>query len=317
MLESLNAIIATAAVAMGLSLIVQAIQQITKQWLDLKSNYMRFQLLAMFSAPKHKEPERRFYGLHPITELSADADKRANDIVNELEIAVKSFGYKHLELLEKMSVAEFKKVCETLPVVSRAKDEIRRVRHEVDTWFPITKGAFQDLYERRMKLWSFLIGAATVVVLNANVIEIYREFSTDKVVREAAIAWANRVVSAPADSVLQHQRTAPKEMTSVQANSDQQFRKGIEQHLAEIESVVRAKGFQVLRWRQAERDAFLTGWFSMGWLKNLVKSLFGWFGMTLLVSLGAPFWYDFLKTVMGFKNSFKEQAENKNQKEGG
>jgi putative Mn2+ efflux pump MntP len=55
----------------------------------------------------------------------------------------------------------------------------------------------------------------------------------------------------------------------------------------------------------------------MGWLKNLVKSLLGWFGMTLLVSLGAPFWYDFLKTVMGFKNSFKEQAENKNQKEGG
>jgi hypothetical protein len=50
MLDTLDAIIATAAVALGLGSIALADQQIIKQWLDLKSNYMRFQLLSMFNS---------------------------------------------------------------------------------------------------------------------------------------------------------------------------------------------------------------------------------------------------------------------------
>jgi hypothetical protein len=303
MFDILDAIIATTAIVLGISLIVQAIQQIVKQWLDLKSHYMRFQLLAMFGS-SHKEDETsRFYGMTRITKLMEGADPRAEVIVRELEAAFKSFGYKDLELLERMPVAEFQKIVASLPMFSKAKDEIKHVRAEIETWFDITKRSFQDLYERRMRLWTLIIGAVTVVVLNANIFEIYREFSTNKVVRDAAVAWAERVVSAPIDSVLSGSRFAGRDSAGAKPLSDQEIRKQIEKRFGDIQSVVNANGFQVLRWRQAQRDAFLSGWLSEGWFKNLAKSLLGWLGMILLVSLGAPFWYDILKTVVGFKNT--------------
>jgi len=38
-----------------------------------------------------------------------------------------------------------------------------------------------------------------------------------------------------------------------------------------------------------------------------IRAILGWLAMTLLVSLGAPFWYDFLKTVMGIKERMKKE----------
>lgn len=309
MLETLDAIIATAAVAMGLSLIVQAVQQIMKQLLDLKSNYMRFQLLAMIGSPQKDERQGRFFGMSRITTLMDGADPRAEEIVRELETAIKSFGYKDLDLIERMPVDDLHKIVQSLPMFSKAKDELKRVQLEIDTWFEFTKRAFQDLYERRMKLWTILIGAVTVVVLNANVFDIYREFSTDKVLRDAAVAWADRVVSAPMDSVLLRLPAAAKESSKAKQMSDQEIKKEIEKQLGDVQAVIHANGFQVLRWREAQRDAFLKGWLSVDWFKNLGKSLLGWLGMTLLVSLGAPFWYDFLKTVVGFKDKLRNQSQ--------
>jgi len=48
MLEILDAIIATGAVVLAISLIVQAIQQIVKQFFNLKSSYMERELVMMF-----------------------------------------------------------------------------------------------------------------------------------------------------------------------------------------------------------------------------------------------------------------------------
>jgi len=309
MLDTLDAIIATAAIAMGLSLIVQAVQQIIKQFFDLKSNYMRFQMLAMFGSPQKDDPKGRFFGMSRINKLMDGADPRAEEIVHELETAIKSFGYTDLDLLERMPVDDLHKIVQSLPMFSKAKDELKRVQLEIDTWFEFTKRAFQDLYERRMRLWTVLIGAVTVVVLNANVFEIYREFSTDKVIRDAAVVWAGRVVSAPKDSILHRLPAVSKDSSKTKPMSDQEIKKEIEKQLGDIQAVIHANGFQVLRWRQAQRDAFLTGWLSQGWFKNLGKSLLGWLGMTLLVSLGAPFWYDFLKTVMGFKDSLRNRSQ--------
>ena len=309
MLETLDAIFATAAVAMGLSLIVQAVQQIMKQILDLKSNYMRFQILAMFGSPQKDDKESRFFGMSRITTMMEGADPRAEEIVRELETAVKTFGYKDLDLLERMPVDDLHKIVQRLPMFSKAKDELKRVQLEIDTWFEFTKKAFQDLYERRMRLWTVLIGAVTVIVLNANVFEIYREFSTDKVLRDAAVAWAGRVVSAPTDSILHRLPAVGGDSSKVKPMSDQQIKKEIEKQLGDIQAVIHANGFQVLRWRQAQRDAFLTGWLSGDWFKNIGKSFLGWLGMTLLVSLGAPFWYDFLKTVVGFKDSLRNKSQ--------
>lgn len=306
MLESLDAIIATLAVVLALSLIVQAIQQIIKQWLDLKSNYMRFQLFALFGSPSPESDSGWLPGLQPITRLSRDVDDRAKNIVSELEAAVKSFGYRDMELLERMNVDEMKRIIESLPMFAKARDELKRALKDVDTWFDITKRAFQDLYERKMKVWSFFIGAVVVLLLNANLLDIYREFSVSKVLRDAAVTWAERVVSMPRDSVVYIRQSGSNDATTEVKKTDEQIQQKIRQRLADIESVVSARTFQILRWRQGQREALFSQWFSVQWWKNWGKSVLGWLGMTLLVSFGAPFWYDFLKTIVGIKEKLRK-----------
>ncbi|MCX6142377.1 MAG: hypothetical protein NTZ35_04080, partial [Ignavibacteriales bacterium] len=68
MLESLDAIIATLAIILGVSLAVQGVQQIFKQWLDLKSNYMRVQLFAMFDNSQ-LSAQNKFIGMGRVTSM--------------------------------------------------------------------------------------------------------------------------------------------------------------------------------------------------------------------------------------------------------
>lgn len=57
MLETLDVISVTVAVILRLSLTVQAIQRILKQFFDLKSSYMRTELLALLSGPSTPKPK--------------------------------------------------------------------------------------------------------------------------------------------------------------------------------------------------------------------------------------------------------------------
>jgi hypothetical protein len=306
MLEILDAIIATAAVALGLSLIVQAIQQILKQWLDVKSNYMRFQMLAMFNSSQTTSPSGKFSGLKPITKMMQEVDERAQSIVDQLEGAVKSFGYKDLELLEKMNVDDMKRIVGSLPMFAKAKEELKKVEKEIETWFDITIRAFQDLYERRMKLWSFIISAAVVVLLNANLLEVYREFSTNKAVRDATVVMAEKFVAIPRDSLFVIDRTAARETTFVVAKPDSLIVREIQKSLSDIQEVASSKTFQMFRWTKERRAPLFSEGLSPQWFRSWIKAILGWLSMTLLVSLGAPFWYDFLKAVMGIKEKLKK-----------
>ena len=306
MLEVLDAIIATAAVVLGLSLAVQGLQQIVKQWLDLKSNYMRFQLLAMFSPPT--KPAPGFRALAPVTVQSRQADQRSQNIVKELSDAMRSFGYKDLELVETLDTKKLKEIVAMLPMFAGVKAEVTRVHKEIDVWFDVTKKAFQDLYERRMKLWSFLMSAAVVITLNANIIEIYREFSTSKPLRDAAIAWAEKTVALPRDSVITAHGSGGRDSLILVTKTDTELTKSIETNLSQIQSMLGDKSFQLLRWSSHAREELFDHWLSLSWFQNWGVYLLGWLGMTVLVSLGAPFWYDLLKTVVGIKESLNARS---------
>jgi hypothetical protein len=302
MLETLDAIIATAAVALGLSLIVQAIQQIIKQWLDLKSNYMRFQLLAMFNSAHSMSSSVSRTGLSRITKMVGEVDSNATKIVDQIEAATRSFGYKDLELLETISVEDLKSLTKSLPMFAKAKEEWKHVEKDIDTWLLFTQRAFQDLYQRRMKLWSFIVSAIVVVMLNANLLDVYGEFSMNKPVRDAAVAMAEKFVAMPRDSVLIKEKIGSKDTAYVVSKPDSLMVMEIQKSLSDVQQVAASKTFQVFRWTKAR----LAQLYSSRWFVIWPKAILGWLAMTLLVSLGAPFWYDLLKTLMGVKNYFKK-----------
>lgn len=242
MLGSLDPIVATLAVVLGLALVVQGVQQIFKQWLDLKSNYMRVELLAMFDNAQMAK-ESTFHGLGRATSSTADADPLATAVVNGIEATVKSYGYKDLELLTHLSTREFKGIVQAIdwakiPGAEEVTSHVSRIAADIDMWFGLAKKGFQDMYERRMKVWSFFTSLIVVIALNANLFDIYQQFTTNSPLRDAAISWAEQRVAIPRDT------------TGVPAaRTDQEIVKAIRTNVDSVNSILSSEGFQVLGWK--------------------------------------------------------------------
>jgi hypothetical protein len=296
MLESVDTLIATAIVILGLSLVVQALQQIVKQTLDLKSTYMRAELLALFGQPK--PVSRLMANLLPVTRLSKDAGAFADRVVGELESTLRGFGFPDLHLVERMDARRFSEVLMALPVAAdmSARADVIEALDQVDRWFETTKQAFQEHYERRMKYWAFVISAAVVVVMNASIIGIVRDFNGSRVVRAAVVAAAPRLM-ALADSPTSEPMPGGAGAAASGLALPGAMRAGDGARM--IETIVAGQSFALLRWNTPSGDRLETVGDFIG---AAARNWLGWLTMTLLVSLGAPFWYDVLKMIMGLKN---------------
>lgn len=316
MLEILDSLIATITVVLVLSLIVQAVQQIIKQAWSFKSKYMERELLAMFQqqllpSTKVFENEKRI-DLRPIGLKARQVRKDEPDIkylVALLRNKLAAIGYNDLSLLETMKKDE---VVDLLDLISKDLDEelktaaadiiekgrkvkeaIGKAKKDVEDWYDLTLKAFQDHYERRMKIWSYVLSFVVVVGLNSNLFDIYKEFSTNRALRESAIALGSKITSMPRDSVIVREKDG-KSDTTVVAKSADEVKKEIKKNVDDVKAMLDDESFQIMRWGKSGTESWP------------VQAL-GWLSMTLLVGLGAPFWYDFLKTIMGIKNSLSKR----------
>jgi hypothetical protein len=343
MLEILDGIIATGAVVLALSLVVQAIQQIIKQTLDLKSTYMRRELLALFGTPDTKKLARAVskevsssvgkgtkwlkksaalrktvsevvstgVSLIPESMRSTEwheksVDVTAAKIVKQLADRSRGFGYKDLELLEGLDRDAFKRIVKSLDVFKSKsmKKKLDEVFEEIDTWFDLSMKAFQEHYERRMKYWSFAVSFIVVIAVNANLFEVYKDFATNKPLRDAAVAMGERFVAIPRDSIVTTAVEGDSVSKTVTAKQDSAIRAEIRRTVAEIDTILSDKTFDAWRW---DKDRFDKLW-NEATFGEWLFTIFGWLAMGLLVSLGAPFWYDFLKGVVGLKEKLRARS---------
>jgi hypothetical protein len=306
MFETLDAILATAAVILGLALVVQAIQQILKQFFDLKSTYMRAVLLAQFKKldPAASETltsvERQIaVNWTSFKTLAQQAGDFAENVVNELEVKLNTFGFRDLHLIETLDVKKFKEIAEGLTSIEKLPAKQReKVMKEIDRWFEISKQAFQEHYERRMKPWAFFISAVVVIALNANLFDIYKEFARSKSLRESGVALSQQFLAVSKEDLV---RQYAQSSDTNAVLSDSVRLEIMKKKAAQVQALLDEQAFQVLRWsdqRVVSMKSTFTFW-------NYLSLVLGWFATTLLVSLGAPFWYDFLKGVTGWKERLK------------
>ena len=308
MLDILDSILATASVILALSLIVQAVQQIFKQSLDLKSSYMRNELLALFNTTG--KISSVWANLRRTSTLAQQADDVSKRIVDELEIKAASFGFKDLHLIENLDAKSMKDIVASLPVSSdkTVRDKVKEALTNFDQWFDISKKAYQEHYERRMKYWSFVLSLVIVVALNANLFDIHREFTSSKPLRDIAITMGQNFVSISRDSLIVNEHNGVKDTTYKQTVPDTTIARKMEENAKRITDLVNEKSFQVMGWTKARLDQYA----KFSFFECVIHILLGWLGTTLLVSLGAPFWYDLLKALMNVKDRLKITKQENN-----
>ena len=313
MFDLIDSLIATITVVLLLSLIVQSIQQITKQVLHMKSKLMERELMALLTRMPYKptwKPQLMLF------KQAAEENPEVKKLVDGIRNKLSGFGYNDASMLEGMSKETFFRIAGDLfdtteleqrdrsTLTSGEKEEIERkakflerARWDIEQWYDLTIVSFKDHYERRMKMWAFVMGAAVVVWLNANIFDIYKEFSTNRVLRDSAVKIGERLAATPKDSLIIAR--AADGSDSVRYIPDSLAFKAIQTHVRFIDSTVNAQSFQLIRWNTPTGTPL--SWDAGVIFSAIWQNILGWLGMTLLVGLGAPFWYDILKTIVGLK----------------
>lgn len=156
-----------------------------------------------------------------------------------------------------------------------------RVKDNIASAYEAARAAFQDAYTRRNKIFVLIISFVIVLLLNANIISLYQQITVDGIVQQTLVGQAAKVGPSPTGNAAQ----ADLGQTYKQAQQQ------ISQSLHDYPILVRT-------WKYC--DDFKS---------SPPNTILGLLFMGILVSLGAPFWNDVLKGLMGVNNALNMQPK--------
>lgn len=216
----------------------------------------------------------------------------------------------------------------------RAFGQLRAKLEEVETWYDTVMQGFEERYTRHMRTVTFVIGAFVVVILNANFFTLYHNLSTDPGLRarvvaqgEAIDARLNEDAKKKAEAAVTTTPTAgttpaPGASPTASPTPDKEVETAVREFRAELndfKNTTDTFGLRPITWQETKK------WLSSLWndsgqvwrdaRKHDFKVLLGWAIMSMLLSVGAPFWQDTLESLFGVKNLLRKKSGTKNVEE--
>jgi len=171
-------------------------------------------------------------------------------------------------------------------IVSSAAATVDQIKDNIAASYEAARISFQKTYTRKNKLFAIVMSFLVVVLLNANLITLYEKISSDQAALQAIVG------SAAAFSFEK----------SGKGGSDQASHKDLETTYAESRNEIEKalKSYPILvRTRDLGQD----------FKGSPFTGILGLLAMGVLVSLGAPFWNDILKGVMGINNTLNANTK--------
>jgi hypothetical protein len=150
-------------------------------------------------------------------------------------------------------------------------------------------------YKRKSQIILIVIGLLLVPAINANALVIGKTLWQDSAVRGAVVAQAQRAVATPTPTATPSSTATPTPTpTATSTPTAAENAKAAADAVADVQQVGVPLG-----WRG---DAVPHG--GSGW----TTAIFGWLLTIAAISLGAPFWFDFLGRVSRLRGSGKPET---------
>jgi hypothetical protein len=187
------------------------------------------------------------------------------------------------------------------PLLDRAGGELDVLFRSVESWYTASMDRVTGWYKRRTKRNLFVIALAIAVLGNVDSFALYRYLSTTPEVRGAVVVAAQRY--------LDEHKDAPD--TAKATPSEAQFKATVER-LASLERGGIPIGFSCLSSPITSSDMQMVKMLSGCWANtrqsvagtgSMALKVLGWILTALLVSFGAPFWFDLLNKFMPLRSS--------------
>jgi hypothetical protein len=176
------------------------------------------------------------------------------------------------------------------PLVDAAGDDVSKARENIENWYNSTMERLTGWYRRRIR-WALLVLAFLVtIVMNVDTLTIAKYLSLNAAARNAIVEQAIKQ-SAPS------QETAKQ--TAVRDSNDTE-------KLVKVLSSVQELGLPIgwsttpFKWTPVK--------FSNYWEQSS-PHLAGWIITAIALSMGASFWFDFLKKLVDIRSTIKPEEK--------
>jgi hypothetical protein len=166
---------------------------------------------------------------------------------------------------------------------------IESVHLDLARWFDDYMDRVSGWYKRKSQTINLVLGLALALMLNVDSLAIFNSLSTDPALRAAAVEVATKYVNDQSPPI---QTTQPVTVTQTVPDLNEPIGK-----ILELERTLAQLNLP-LSWAPADEKipVDLTGWF---------YKIAGLLITALLVSLGAPFWFDLLTRFVSLRSSGK------------
>ncbi len=249
-MNTFQTLISLVVLVFVLSVVVQAIQEVIKGILDTKASVM-------------KQTVEKFMGQRLTLEQVTHALAGRGLNVAALENFDRQ-DFRHL-----LDAIQFQNA-QLGGVVTSAQATVEQIKDNIAASYEAARAAFQKEYSTKNKLFALLISFIVVILLNANLIYLYKQVSVDFAVQQAIVGQASKI---------QTVQSGKGSLEEVYSQSRDQIGKALDD-------------YPILIRTSKYPDDFAHPFY------GIVGLL--WTG--ILVSLGAPFWNDVLKGMMGINN---------------
>jgi hypothetical protein len=179
---------------------------------------------------------------------------------------------------------------------------------EIENWYDTVMHSFEERYTRGMKTYAFIISLMISVWLNANILSIYQDISTNEAHRAAVVAYGP-------EALKRYEEAQAKAIAEQQPEVAQNLQQQIDATKKEISTA--AAAFTSLGFKPLDEEFRDLGKLNRQeglWraIKHLLYMIFGWIIMAALLSVGAPFWQDTLESLFGVKNLLRKSSDTRN-----
>jgi len=180
---------------------------------------------------------------------------------------------------------------------------------ELENWYDTVMHSFEERYTRGMKTYAFIISLMIAVWLNANILSIYQDISTNEAHRAAVVAYGPEALKRYEEA--QTKAIAEQQPPEVAQNLQQQI-DATKKEINTASAAFTSLGFKPLG--EEFRDLGKLNRQEGLWraIQHLLYMIFGWIIMAALLSVGAPFWQDTLESLFGVKNLLRKSSDTRN-----
>ncbi|MEM7759169.1 MAG: hypothetical protein AAF298_13740 [Cyanobacteria bacterium P01_A01_bin.40] len=210
----------------------------------------------------------------------------------QLEIVFKKV--ENSRLPEKLKTDLFYILQRSKSRLTTTEAEINQLEQEVQDWFDYSMEYASEIYQRKIKVISFILGIILVLAFNVDTVNIVDQLSKSEVLASEFNSLAMQVIESNPDVSSCSQADNQSDVKTCINNIQEQLNIALDN----IDNLPIGWNFTAPFKKQFTPLNFA----------HVFSAILGWLLSAIAVSMGAPFWFNVLKKLVNFKSSQSNQT---------